>query len=92
MPGTTATWRTSANYWTATLRAHAMRDFRDFPWYYLDGLYQRATAGFMPAEAFDVSLTTNQVAVAKSDDLIHLYDAQSWSEVGTLPWKYQALD
>ena len=66
--------------------------FRDFPWHYLDGLYQRATAGFMDGERFDVSLAANLVAVAKTDDLIHLYDAQSWTEVDTLPRKYDWVE
>lgn len=64
---------------------------RDFPWYYLDGLYRRTTAGFMTGERFAVSPSAQLLAVARSDDRIHLYDARSWNEVGTLPWKYQAL-
>ena len=66
-------------------------DFRDFPWYYLDGLYQRATAGFMTGDWFDVSHSTNLLAVGRNDDLIHLYDLESWNEVGTLPWNQPAL-
>ena len=60
---------------------------RDFPWYYLEGLYQRSTTGFMQAEVFAVAPSTNQVAVAKSDNLIHLYDAETWREVGAWPWQ-----
>jgi WD40 repeat protein/serine/threonine protein kinase len=67
---------------------------RDFPWYYLNGLYQRATAGFMPGGPFDVSLSTNLLAVASedtSDDLIHLYDIGSWRAVGTLAKDHRAI-
>jgi WD40 repeat protein len=64
---------------------------RDFPWYYLNGIFQRGTAGFMPAERFDVSLEADLLAVAQPDNLIHLYDLKSWQEIGTLPWKRQAI-
>ena len=70
-------------YATGSRDAH----LRDFPWYYLEGLYQRSTTGFMQAEAFAVAPSTNQVAVAKSDNLIHLYDAETWCEVGAWPWQ-----
>jgi WD40 repeat protein/serine/threonine protein kinase len=65
-------------------------DYRDFPWYYLNGLYQRATASFMPGGKIALSRSTNMLAVARRDDLIYLYEIENWREVGTLPWKFTA--
>jgi WD40 repeat protein/serine/threonine protein kinase len=64
---------------------------RDFPYFYLEGLFQRGTAGFMPAEHFDVSLDAGLLAVAQPDSLVHLYNLKTWQEIGSLPWKRQAL-
>ena len=70
-----------------------MADLRDFLWYCLDGIYQRTTVGFMPGGKFDVSLGTNQLAVARTDHSIRLYDIESWKESGCfLPAEEQAVD
>jgi WD40 repeat protein len=91
------------NAWNSGELAHArqlldryragsdLAHLRGFPWYYLDGLYQRATASLMPGEGFDISPSANLLAVARSDDAIHLYDLESLSAVATLAWKHDLV-
>ena len=48
----------------------------------------------MPGGSFDVSHSTNLLAVASGDppeDSIHLYDIETWRKVGTLPRETKAV-